>query len=273
MAMLSVVGLSSGVRAQDANRVETEHLYIEWVDGTSDAEVSAAKVEGERFYVAVRDFLGQAPEGRIIIMLQGPSEQPDGRRLTPRVDGFGRIQLYKFDPSGQTYFGALPHEMVHAFRFDRHLTADWFFEEGFAEMVALRVDSSLAGFPWFDYPVAVVAGQWVANGEDIPLSDLRERHRELNGRCRAQAYSLRASFFCHLGDTHGDSLVIAMADQNPAGEPADYARFFTQDFAALETEWRAAALSAYEGIENAAELARRYRTESPVQYIPVCNDE
>jgi hypothetical protein len=256
--------------AQQANRVETDHLYIEWVEGTRPELVDAARSEGERFHAAIARMLGHAPEHKIIVMLQGPSEQADGRREAPRVDPFGRIVLYSFDPSGYSYFGALAHEMVHAFRYDRRYGADWFFEEGFAEMVALRVDSSLAGFPWFDFPVDVVAGQWIALGEDIPLGVLRERHDELNMPCRAQSYGLRSSFFDYLGRTYGDETVVAMANREKAGALDDYPQFFGKDFAALVAEWREALMTSYRAIDGAGEAARRYRTESPIRYIPVC---
>lgn len=262
--------LASGAFAGQTNRVETEHIRVEWVDGTRADLIEMARSEAERFYDAIARMLGAEPDHKIIVMLQGPSEQADGERKAPRVDPFGRIELYSFDPSGHSYFSALAHEMVHAFRFDRRAGADWFFEEGFAEMLALRVDSSLAGFPWFDYPVDLVAGQWIVSGEDVPLAVMRDRHRELNIACRAQTYSLRSSFFDYLGRTYGDSTVVAMANREKAGAREDYAKFFGKSFDALAAEWREALLASYRGIENADEQALRFRTESPVRYIPVC---
>jgi hypothetical protein len=258
--------------AQPAGRAETEHLIVEWVEGTRPELVDMAKHEGERFHAAIAAMLGEVPERKLTVLLQGPSEQPNGERKAPRVDAFGRILLYSFDPSGLSYFSALAHEMVHAMRIERRLGAEWFFEEGFAELVALRVDASLAGFPWFDYPVDLVAGQWIASGEDMPLAAMRDRHRELNMRCRAQTYSLRSSFFDYLGRTYGDSSLVAMAAQDRAGDLDDYPRFLGKDFDALAAEWREALMAAYGEIPDAAEQARRFRSESPIQYIPVCRE-
>lgn len=255
--------------AQTENRAETEHLVVEWVDGTSETEIAAARSEGEKFYAAVASLLGGVPDHKIVVMLRGPSEQPNGRREAPSVDALGRIQLFKFDPAGHSYFSALAHEMVHAFRFSRP-DKDWFFEEGFAELIALRVDPSLAGFPWFDFPVDVVAGQWIVRGEDIPLALLQGRHAELNQPCRAQSYGLRSSFFDYLGRAYGDETLIAMASREKAGSAQDYEQFFKKPFDALETEWREALLASYRKIENADALAARYRQESPIQYAPVC---
>jgi hypothetical protein len=186
------------------------------------------------------------------------------------VDGRGRIHLYTFGPGIESYFSPLAHEMVHVFRIGRSPHHDWFTEEGFAEFVALRVDESLAGFPWYDYPVPVVAGQWIANDEAITLSAMRERHDELNLPCKLQTYSLRAAFFDYLGRTYGDRRVIELAQQQRAGADEDYERLFGKPFAKLEAEWRAALIAEYEAIPDAAEQARRYREESPAQYMPVC---
>ncbi len=259
----------SPASALDAGRVQTEHLVIEWGDGALDGEIESAKTNGEKFYVAVRDMLGYEPPAKVVVVLGGPFEQ-DGKRLHPRVDAFGRILLYKYEESGSSYFNALAHEMVHVFRFGRAASADWFFEEGFAEFVALRVDPSLDGFPWYGFPVAIVAGQWVVSGEDIPLEALRTQHNALNLPCRAQAYSLRSAFFEYLGRTHGDDGVIAMSKEEHAGAVADYQKFFGKDFSSLATEWHGALRAQFEAIPAHEELARRFRKESPMQYQPVC---
>jgi hypothetical protein len=262
--------VASGAFAEQTNRVETGHVHVEWVDGTRPDLIDMAKSEAEGFYDAIARMLGEEPDRKIIVMLRGPSEQPGGERKAPRVDPLGRIELYSFDPSGYSYFSALAHEMVHAFRFDRRGGADWFFEEGLAEMLALRVDSSLAGFPWFDYPVDLVAGQWIVSGDDVPLAVMRDRHRDLNTACRAQTYSLRSSFFDYLGRAYGDSKVVAMANREKAGAREDYAKFFGKTFDALAAEWRESLLTSYRGIDNADEQALRFRTDSPIRYIPVC---
>ena len=170
-------------------RMETDRLVIEWREGETREAIEAARAEGERFHAAISKLLGHGPGKKITILLMGPAEQPDGSREYPRIDSGGRILLYRFTPEAHGYLSALAHEMVHVFRHDRRAGADWFFEEGFAEFVAREVDPSMRGFPWYGYPIAVAAGQWVAGGEDIPLTTLRERHRALNQPWKAQSYS------------------------------------------------------------------------------------
>ena len=153
------------VSAEERNRLETKRLIIEWGEGTVTNEIEAAKREGGRFYSALREMLDHEPKSKITILLRGPFEQPDGRRGYPHVDSGGRIHLFRFGPTYRSYFSALAHEMVHVFRRHRRPHADWFFEEGFAEFVALRVDPSLRGFPWYDFPVIVAAGQCEKSGD------------------------------------------------------------------------------------------------------------
>ena len=268
--LIVVLSSSDRVSAEEGNRLETKHLIIEWGEGTVTNEIEAAKAEGDRFYSALREMLGHEPKSKITILLRGPAEQSDGRRGYPHVDSGGRIHLFRFGPTYHSYFSALAHEMVHVFRRHRRPHADWFFEEGFAEFVALRVDPSLRGFPWYDFPVVVAAGQWVANDEDISLVVLRERHRKLNQPCKAQSYSLRSSFFHYLGKKYGDDAVLQMASQERAGKLPDYRRFFDMDFGALQAEWREALLTEYSSTADVEESSRRYREESPIQYMTVC---
>lgn len=256
--------------SQERDRIETEHLIITWkVDTTSD-EIEAAKEKGEGFYSAIRKLLGHEPKSKIVILMQGPAEQADGSWGYPRVDSWGRIHLFRFGPTLESYFSALAHEMVHVFRFSRRANADWFFEEGFAEFVALRVDPPLRGFPWYDSPIVVAAGQWIANGEDIPLAILREMHRALNLPCKAQSYTLRSSFFDYLGKRYGNDAVLRMARQEHAGALSDYRTFFKKNFDELDLEWRKALLTEYNNTADVNALARRYRQETPIQYMPVC---
>lgn len=279
LALLLVLSPSAPPLAQEARRIETGHLIIEWEEGTLRSEIDAAKTEGERFHAAVGKVLGGAPKGKITVLLRGAAQRTAGEY--PHVDPQGRINLFRFEPSGKSYFGALAHELVHAFRFFQRLDAgsapdvqyqslDWFFEEGLAEFVALRVDPSLGGFPWYDHPVTVVAGQWILGGDEIPLGELRRGSRPLIRACQAQAYSTLGSFFLYLGDRYGDGPLLEMARLDNPGRSEDYLRFFKKEFAALEADWREFLLNQYRKTDQADELARRYRQETPIQYQPVC---
>jgi hypothetical protein len=255
----------------DADVRETEHLSIRWVRGVSPEAVEAVAEQGEVFYAAIRGLLGVEPPRRIPIVLQGPAESPEREsRGYPHVDFFARIHLFQYGGQDSSYLSALAHEMVHVFRFDRHEEIDWFFEEGFAELVALTVDPSLRGFPWYETPVEIAAGQWIASGEDLSLQEMRSRHRELNLPCRAQVYTLRAAFFRHLADRHGLGTVLEIARRRPAGTLADYEESFGQSLSALEAEWRDALLQQYRSTADAEVRARHYRERTPIRYMSVC---
>ena len=263
---------SSRETVEQGFRVEIDQFVLIWEVEPDSMEIKAVAAEANKLYVRITNLLGEYTEGKITIVLGGPAERPGGQREYPRVDSKGRILLFKFTPDFNNYFSALAHEMVHVFRFDRRWTADWFFEEGFAEFIALRVDSSLTGFPWFDYPTALVAGQWVAKGQDIPLTLLRAKHRELNQPCGAQSYALRAAFFDWLGRTFGDKVVIQAGSEVHAGALGDYKKFFGKPFEQLELDWRTALLAEYDRIADVDILAQRYRQESPIKYQRVCSE-
>jgi len=268
--LVGLIGPARSLFGGDEYRVETEHLVLEWSYVPDTTEIAEVRTVATEAYDQVAELLGEQPERKVWILLRGPSERPDGTRDFPRVDPLGRIQLFRFTPDVQSYFGALAHEMVHAFRFDRRVAADWFFEEGLAEFVALRADSPLSGFPWFEYPVVVVAGQWVAGGQDIPLSTLRERHDELNSLCTAQSYALRSAFFDWLGKAYGDESVLEAARAEPAGALADYERIFGAEFDQLVLDWRESVLAEYGSVSGVEDLAERYRVKSPIRYQHVC---
>ena len=255
------------------NRSETDHLIVQWVDGTPPEAVAATEAEGEKFYAALEEMLGHRPPewiGRVTILLQGPGEGPEGSRLGyPRVDSSGRIHLYQFGPTWHSYLSALAHEMVHVFRFRRQHQPDWFFEEGFAEFASLRIDPSLGGFPWFETPVTIVAGQWLVRGKEIPLTVLRTKHRAINQPCKAQSYSLRSDFFDYLGRARGDAAVIAMASEKRVGDLAQYEKHFGASLESLEESWRQDLRARYQATENAEEVTARYLA-GPIKYMRVC---
>lgn len=145
--------------------------------------------------------------------------------------------------------------------------------EGFAEFVALRVNEETRGFPWYGFPVDLVAGQWVAAGADLPLPMLRERHGELNLPCKLQVYALRGSFFDDLGRRFGAATVLAMAARERAGALEDYREILGADLETLAAAWRERLLERYAAIADAAAQAARYRSASPAQYQVVCNPD
>jgi len=250
---------------------EGENFDVYWATGVIESEGLDYGVGlAEKFYLAVSDFLGHGPKEKLQILLLGPAEVDGRRRGYPRVDSQGRIHLFQYGPTYHGYFGALPHEMVHSFRIHRAPHDDWFFEEGFAEFVALRVGKSMKGFPWYEAPVTVAAGQWLIKGEGIPLRVLRDKHRDINLACRAQSYTLRSSFFDWLGRTYGDESLREMATREKAGALEDYEALTGKSFDVLAVEWRKAIVREYRAMEDADAQAEAYRTRTPIQYMPIC---
>ena len=118
------------------HRAETEHLLIVWNEGDATADdVETAKSDGERYYAAVRDMLGTEPEFKVTVMLMGAAQRSDGTWGYPHVDNWGRIHLYQFGDTPNSYLSALDHEMVHVFRINRAPHSDWFLEEGLTRYV------------------------------------------------------------------------------------------------------------------------------------------
>jgi hypothetical protein len=250
---------------------ETEHLRWLWNDDAMEAgSREIVQTRGEATYRKVVEQLGVSREERTVVLMHGPAARPDGGWGIPHVDSVGRVHLYRFGPTHHDYLSAFAHELVHSFRADRLPHHDWFFEEGFAELVALRVNDSTRGFPWYGFPVDVVAGQWVAADLDLPMPMLRERHRELNLPCKLQVYALRGSFFDDLGRRFGDAALLEMASRERAGAREDYREALGGDLESLAREWRERLLSRWAAIEDAAAQAERYRTESPAKYQAMC---
>ena len=270
--MLAALLTTADTGAQAIPEAETEHLKLLWREPADEQVVAALSAAAEELHARVTKVMQVGESGPVTVVFAGPSEQPDGRRMAPFVDAEGRVWLFRFTPDPANHLNALDHELVHALRIDRKDTADWFFEEGYAEFVALRANPSRAGFPWFGYPVTVVAGQWLASGEAIPMTLLRERHAALNAACTAQAYALRAAFFDWLGNQFGDDDVRAMAGERPAGVGEQYEAHFGAPFEQLVQRWEMDTLAQFESLPDASEQARDYRTQSPIRYQGVCRE-
>ena len=254
------------------NFAETEHLRFAWDDTAVAGEgLEVLKRDGEKYYAAIKKMLGEVDNKKVTVLLEGSAERPDGSWGYPRVDSFGRVHLYRFGPTWHDYQGAYAHELVHAMRFWRKPHYDWFFEEGLAEFIALRIDDDLRGFPWYGFPVDLVAGQWFVANEAIFMKVIKEEHERVNLPCKAQTYSLRSAFFDYLGREYGDHAILSMARQDRAGLFEDYRKYLGNDLQPLAIEWRAALLSSYAKIANADSLATVYRKETPIQYMPVCD--
>jgi hypothetical protein len=83
---------------------------------------------------------------------------------------------------------------------------------------------------------------------------------------------LRSAFYVWLGDSFGDDTVLAAAKASPAGGLDDYEKFIGKSFETLVAERQVAALAEIKTIEAATEQAKRFRTQSPIQYQHVCKE-
>ena len=61
-----------------------------------------------------------------------------------------------------------------------------------------------------------------------------------------------------------------MAAEERSGDLDQYQAYFGASLDKLEARWRKTLLADYRSLPDADALARRYRTESPIQYMPVC---
>lgn len=264
---VAAAALLAGFASVVGLQTETPHLRLVWVEETTEELRRRAGETAEALFHEVVSFVGQGPDGKPMVVLRGEARSGQGgARDYSHVDDDGVIHLFRFTPDVDNYFNAFPHELVHALRIGRKDAADWFFEEGFAEFVRLRIDDGTESFPWFGHPVAVVAAGHLVDGTDIPLQALRSRHAELNQPCRAQAYVLRASFFDWLGTRFGDGRVLAMSREANAGLDAHYLQHFGEQFDALAAAWVDDTVSSHD-----AGRFRAYRETTPIRFVPLCD--
>jgi len=250
----------------------TEHFAIFWRSWeTPDTQVEEVMQVAEKAYGDLAEILGVAemPHLRIIIQLEGDAELGPVRFDSPHVDSQGRIHLYRY--GAPEYTNSLPHELIHAVRRWKRRGWDGFSEEGLATYLGLQLSSLVQGYPLYGIPLEIAAGQWLDRGEAIPLKTLRENHHRINLPCKAQAYTLRGSFFTYLGAKFGRRAVLELADPQRPPRSRHYEQIFGSSFEELEESWKTDLLQRFRENPKARELAARYREETPVAEMPVCN--
>jgi len=261
---------------------KTAHFDVFYQPGeTTEAEVSAVSTRAEAGHASLTTKLGADRLPQMVTMvLDGDALGADGslRAVSHVSVETGAMVLYRFPGEGGGYEASVVHELVHAARLEltrEHLPvfgAGWgFVEEGFAEVMAREAGHGSVGFPTYGVPLDVVAGQWLVRGEGLPLTALLKRHGELNGRCSAQAYSQRVSFFTMLAARFGIERVIAWAYSADAVDSARFLKVFGEPMATVFASWEPWARQRYAATPDADALATRYRTTTPVQYVPVCH--
>ncbi len=248
----------------------TERFRLHWeVDAVPADLVPVAMARCEEVLSLVLDLIGEdfTPKEPVHVLLHGEARPERGE--IPHVDSFGRVHLYQFGPDAISHLSPLAHELVHSLR-NPHLNGrNNFLEEGFASFVALTVDPTLPGFPFYNTPVHVVAGQWLGGDEEVSLVELAHDHKRLNLPCKTQSYSMRASFFEYLSRIHGQAQVANFASASRSADP-DYAHWFGLDLPGLATMWREDLWNRYTSDSQAAELSRQYRA-GPAKWTPPCD--
>lgn len=229
----------------------------------------------------VSNYLGpeKTPVNKLTVLLEGDSFSTDQPPKYPSVDASATIRLYRFQGPGAVYLQGLPHELVHAFRNKQVVLHEvkigdilkgfGFVEEAFAEFVSVEVDKESTSFVRYGFPLEVVTGYWLTSEKDIPLSILFHHH-EINSKCVAQAYPLRASFFKFLDEVYGHNQLISIAYYEKEFSTDLFRHIYGKSFEALATEWKVWALKKYNQFPNNKAILDKYITLTPIKYFPIC---
>jgi hypothetical protein len=145
-----------------------------------------------------------------------------------------------------------------------------FEEEGYAELIASKVNPDIVGFPRYGYSIDLVAGHLVDRGEDISLQRLRGGNSNFSMRCLLQSYALRASFIAFLERQFGLEQVSKLILSGSPPTQESYEKLFQASFNRLSEEWRADLLRRYQAIPDADSLATQYRTQTPIRVQNIC---
>ena len=264
---------------------ETKYFKIRQVK--SDPPVPAndldiLKKKLDTAYVAIEALIGPPDWDfkKFDVLLEGAGMRQDGSALFPSVDDFGVIRLYQFPGlGGSGYLQGLPHEIVHAFRTKlRHLhnieLGDYlkgfgFIEEAFAEYISEIVEPTSISFVNYGFPRQVVTGYWLTTHNEIPLTVLFNHHN-INGKCVAQAYPLRTSFFFYLEQKFGRASVIKLAKSEKSTTAEIFNTLFSKDLSTLESDWKIWALAEFNHFDNHDAVLQMWLTRTPIKYFPVC---
>jgi hypothetical protein len=251
---------------EPATPVSRSSAHFDFESTTADA--TAAEMDlgislAETHYEAIANLVGanHLPGRKIKVILEGPF-RPD--RSAGFVDDQGNVHLSRYRDDLGGYFGSLPHEVAHAFRYTywhRFNIGPWenfgFIEEGFAEFVAQQVYPEKGGFPFYGYPEDVVVGHMLIRGDAIPMQVMRDRH-ELNTPCQWQTYPLRASWFRYVDETYGRAAVLAIAYAEVETTNEMIAGLLGVAIAQVDADWDLWLRARYAAIPNAEAVAQAY---------------
>ena len=253
--------------------LQTERYALFWrTEEASTADVHELGRVLDAYYDGISALVGpeRTPQRRIVVVLGGHGQAPDGTWRFPHVDRAGRVFLYRYSPDFSAYAVEAAHELVHAFRRAAGIWHSGFWEEGFAEAVAMNVDPGDVGFPRYGYPLTVAAGHLLVWNQYVPLQEVRKRHRQIGRRCQLQAYLERAAFFDYLVKLEGIHALVEFAYQPRSPQDEDDARVYGRPFEKLVADWETQLRSEYLATPDADAMARRYRAEPPIDSRPIC---
>lgn len=245
---------------------ESDHFILHGTSKvTSEEEIDKIIKISESLFADISDFLGDKHKqvSKIHIWLEG-----DMISKGSFVD-FDGVHLYRYSEVDGGYFAVLAHELTHAFIapwFIEMKAWDWptyrFFDEGFAEYVAQKVDSLKQGFPFYGYSEHVVAGNLVASNTHIPCDILRAHHDDYNDACNLQAYSQRTSWIRYLDEVFGREALFSVVfpDKEPTDEVVDSLIGVT--LIELDVMWESWIVQKYNSIEGAQEIAEDYKNRT-----------
>ncbi len=260
--------------AEKDGALHSTHFLIRWrAPAAREQEVQVLEQKAEAAYARYAELLGAArmPREPVTLRLSGKARATD----FPYVDSVtGEVVLFRDGARG--YDAALAHELVHAIRWklwtepQRQTDAFLFFEEGFAELLAMEAGFPSTGFPTYGYPVSIAAGAYLRAGEDLPIPDLIRSHKRLNLDCMAQAYALRISFMGWLREKVGLERLIELAYAPEMLTPELVEKKLGMSLEAMQSEWRPWALAQLEQHKDAEAQAKAFRTKTPMRHQKVC---
>ncbi len=262
LTLLLCVGLRSCSYFAEPLEISSAHFHIVADTSTSSEEEMRALLEqGEAFHAAIRAIA--PPDVRwdptIKVRLHG-----DYRSEVPYVDREGTIHLWSYPPELGGYEALFAHELVHAIAFDAAVemgVLKWpflgFYNEGWAEYVALLIDPDKTGFPFYGFDEDVVVGHWVAHG-GLSLAALRTAHGKLN-TCWHQAYTMRASWFRYVDEVYGRDVMLDVIYTKDGFAPEVVEAVLGRNLDEVDADWRAWCSARYAAHPSADAEAEAYR--------------
>ena len=262
----------------DQRQASNRMVYL-WRSQETDASVAAAAIKmGDGLFDGVANFLGKerTPQEDLIVVLDGPMFTAKGRNI-PRIDDDGRIYLYTMQAPMNEYMSVFAHELVHAFRFRDHFEGEQsaklgtgFFEEGFAEAVALQVEGHANRYPYWGVSPTAINAYLIQSERVIPLDKLINQHAELTFKCEAQTYPIRGSFLSYLDGLLGREAFLAMADERAVRDTVFYEKHTGKVFGALQRAWQDHVMDQARELADAAEQAQQWVAMNEKIGISLC---